>query len=125
MSNRPRLAQLAPSGATNGQVARYNSTSGNWEPYTLSGAGLACKSGHILAASFSGTPKRATVTFVTPFPGGTVYNAPATAVTSNGKTFAIALETKTVNGFVINMGTNVITDLVQVDWIAMVEGESS
>jgi len=125
MASKPRLAQIDPSGATNGQVARYNSTSGEWAPTTLIGSGLACKSGHTLAAAFSGNPKRATVTFVTPFAGGTVYNAPTTAVTSNGKTFALAIESKTVNGFMVNMGTNIISDLVQVDWIAMVEGESS
>ena len=125
MASRPRLAQFDASGATNGQVARYNSTSGNWEPATPTGWGLVHKSGHVLAASFAGTPKKATVTFVTPFPGGTIVNVLITAVTTNNKTFALATESKTVNGFIVNAGTNVITDLAQVDWMAMVEGESS
>jgi hypothetical protein len=85
---------------------------------------LDMKAGRVLAASFAGNPKKATVTFSTAFPDAN-YAATITSVTQNNKQFAPAVESQVAGAFVINMGSNNITDLIQVNWIAMVDGESA
>lgn len=87
-------------------------------------AALAHKAGRQLAAGFAGNPKKATVTFSAAFPSAN-YAVVLTAVTTNNKQFAMSVESQVAGSFVINMGTNNIVDLTQVNWIAMVDGESS
>jgi hypothetical protein len=87
-------------------------------------AALAHKSGRELAVGFAGNPKTATVTFSAAFPSAN-YAVVVTAVTTGNKQFAMNVESQVAGSFVINMGTNNIADLVQVNWIAMVDGESS
>jgi hypothetical protein len=120
---KPRLKQLAQDGATDGQLARWDNASSSWIPATVV-FGLAHKSGRELAVGFAGNPKKATVTFSAAFPSAN-YAAVVTAVTIGNKQFAMSVESQVAGSFVINMGTNNIADLVQVNWIAMVDGESS
>lgn len=119
MASRPRLAQLDPSNATNGQLARYNSTSGEWEPYSIP----PYKSGRVLVGSFTGNPKKATVTFGTAF-ADTDYSAVATAVTTNNRVYTCAVESPLAGSFVINLGSNLTTDLAYVSWHATKAGEA-
>jgi len=120
----PRLQQLAQSGATNGQVARYNSATGVWEPVTPATSSFPYKSGQVLAASFSGNPKTATVTFATPFADANY--SPVVASSTSGNTgFGAVVNSKTANGFVINMNVNNITNLISVEWQAAKYGETS
>lgn len=124
MSSRARLAQLDPSGATNGQVARYNSTSGNWEPATpYTSIRPLPKAGTVLKASFSGNPKTATVTFATPFADAD-YAITLAPGTSGNAGFGPVWNSKTASGFVINMNVNNISQLVAVDWTAVKNGET-
>jgi hypothetical protein len=75
------------------------------------------KAGSVAAGSFAGNPKKATVTFNTAF-GDANYAVAITALTVNNKTFAPVIESKIAASFVINMGTNNISDLTQVEWQA-------
>lgn len=120
----PRLQQLAQSGATNGQVARYNSTTGVWEPATPATTALPYKSGRVLAASFSGNPKTATVTFATPFADAN-YSPAVTSVTTGNSGFGAVINNKTASGFVINMMVNNISNLISVEWQASKYGETT
>lgn len=122
MASRIRLAQVAQSGATNGQVAQYNSTSGNWEPATLVGS-LGQKSGTVLKNQFSGNPKTVTVTFGTAF-ADTNYSLILTPTTSGNAGFGPVVNSKTASGFVINMMVNNIANLIAVDWTATKHGET-
>ena len=85
---------------------------------------LAHKAGHVLAAGFAGNPKVATVTFSAAF-ADVNYAVVLTAVTQNNKQFAMNVQSQVAGSFVINMGTNNIADLLQVNWVAMKDGESS
>ncbi len=85
---------------------------------------LQSKAGRVVAASFTGNPKKATVTFSTAFADAN-YAVVVTAVTSNGKTFAPNVENQIAGSFDINLGTNNKTDLVQVNWVAKKDGETT
>jgi len=117
------LKQIAPSGATNGQIPKYNSTSGNWEPGSGTGY-LAHKAGTVLKASFAGNPKTAQVTFSSAFPD-TNYAISLTTTSSGNSGFGPVVNTKTASGFIINLMVNSITNLVAVDWVATKHGEST
>jgi hypothetical protein len=95
-----------------------NGTAPSWKVF------LPQKAGRVLAASFTGNPKTATVTFSTAF-GDANYAAVVTAVTSNGKVFTPNVETQLAGSFVINLGTNNKTDLIQVNWTATKDGETT
>jgi hypothetical protein len=58
------------------------------------------KAGRLLNSAFTGSPKKAAVTFVTAFPG--IYAVNVTGVDSRGWT----IESRTVNGFTINSNAN-------------------
>jgi hypothetical protein len=75
------------------------------------------KAGTIAPGAFSGSPKKAAVTFSAPF-SSTSYSAVADSVTDGTKTFAISIESKTVAGFVVNLNTNNAANLVEVTWSA-------
>lgn len=85
------------------------------------GASLPTKSGVVLAASFAGNPKVATVTF------GFAFSSAAYAVTlgihATGASFSPRFDTKAATGFVINMGANNIVGLNQMEWHAILVGE--
>jgi hypothetical protein len=87
------------------------------------GGGLLTKAGSVLAASFSGNPKIATVTFTTPF-ADTNYAPVVTSITSGNSGFGAVVNNKTTNGFQINMMVNNIANLISVEWVATKYGES-
>ena len=123
MASRIRLAQVAQSGATNGQVPQYNSATGNWEPATPASTTYPRKSGTVLKATFSGNPKKASITFATPFADANYAITLAPGTTGNSG-FGPVWESKTATGFVINMNVNNIANLVAVDWTAIKYGET-
>ncbi len=85
---------------------------------------LQSKSGRVLAASFTGNPKKATVTFSTAFADAN-YAVVVTAVTQNNKTFIANVENQVAGSFDINLGSNNKTDLIQVNWVAKKDGETT
>jgi len=89
----------------------------------LQARALLTKSGIAAGGSFSGNPKKTTITFVTPF-SDALYAVQLGCVTTSGKTFAPIVESQLAGSFVINVGTNNVTDLVQVDWSAIKNGEA-
>jgi len=80
------------------------------------------KSGTAVPGDFSGTPKKATITFITPY-ATVAYNITLTAETDGSKTLAPAVEAKTVNGFDINLHTDILTGLVRIGWHTILTGE--
>jgi hypothetical protein len=95
-----------------------------WEELTNIEGTLKNKAGRALAASFSGTPRKATVTFTTPFADAD-YAVTVTAATSGNVTYAPAVESQSQGSFVINLGSNNSGDLVAVNWFAVASGESA
>lgn len=86
--------------------------------------GLTTKAGKVLAASFAGNPKKATVTFSAPF-ADTNYAVTLTPIiNASGSRYAPAVESQLAGSFVINMGANSIADLISCSWIAVASGES-
>jgi len=84
---------------------------------------LGTKSGQILNVAFAGNPKKATVTFTTPF-ANTLYSVALGCETQNDKSYLLTYESKTVNGFVINANANNINDLISGNWCATIIGEN-
>jgi hypothetical protein len=80
------------------------------------------KHGILIPFNFTGNPKKATVTFVTPF-GTTDYAITISALTDGSKSYGAAPENKTVNGFDINLHSNNLAGLVEVGWQASISGE--
>ena len=111
------LVRIA-AGADN-DVLRLNGAAAEWDTF------LEKKAGRVLAASFSGNPRKTTVTFSTAF-ADTNYAVTVTAVsTVGGQTYDATVENQLAGSFVINLGANQITDLVQVNWVAVKDGETS
>ena len=79
------------------------------------------KSGVVIAGSFSGTPKKATVTFITAFP--TTDYAVTFDVVSVNYRYAPTAENKTASGFDLNLGSNMLSGLAEVGWLAVQVGE--
>jgi hypothetical protein len=84
---------------------------------------LATKAGIVVAGSFAGNPKKATVTFATSFADAS-YAVVLTCVTTNDKAFTPSVESQAAGSFVINMTVNSITNLTQVNWAATYNGEA-
>lgn len=83
------------------------------------GTGLKIKSGTVASSSFTGSPKKVTVTFASPFSD---VNYTITITGTDNRTWS--WESKTVNGFIINSNAN--TALTgNVDWQAIKIGESN
>jgi hypothetical protein len=95
-----------------------------WKELTNIANTLSEKAGTVLNAAFSGNPKKATVTFSTAF-ADTSYALALGCVTQNSKQFSPSIESKVAGSFVINAGVNNITDLIQIDWQASKNGEST
>ena len=89
----------------------------NWLAIKLTNAG------NVTAGSFSGTPKKATVTFATSFIDAN-YSVVLGCLTTNGKNFSPSVESQSAASFVIQLGSNDTTDLTQVSWVAIKNGES-
>ena len=84
--------------------------------------GIDAKADSLIPGDFSGEPKRATVTFATPF-ADTQYSIVFSCLTDGTKSFSPAAELKTVNGFVINLHSNNVANLIEVGWQAIKSGE--
>lgn len=84
---------------------------------------LSHKAGRVLNATFTGNPKTASVSFATAFADAD-YAVTVTAV-SSGKGYVPFVQNQTASGFDINVGSNNIADLIQVNWVAVKDGEST
>ena len=84
--------------------------------------GIDAKADSLIPSAFSGDPKRATVTFSTPF-ADTGYSIVFSVITNGAKTFSPAAENKTANGFQINLHSNNVANLIEVGWQAIKAGE--
>jgi len=83
------------------------------------------KSGEVLAASFAGNPKRASVVFSTPFSDNNYSIALTTnSLANSAYNPKVDSATKTANGFTISMSANIITSLTSCMWIATKHGEN-
>lgn len=88
-----------------------------------SGPGADMKGNHVLAASFAGNPKVASVAFVTPYVDAN-YSISLGCITSVHVQFMPSVENKAAGGFDINMGCNNINGLVAVTWSVAPYGEA-
>lgn len=95
-----------------------------WKELTNISSTLPAKAGKVLAASFAGTPKKATVTFTTPFADTNYAVALTPIVSAGGAQYVSNVESQTAGSFVITMGTSTISSLVAVSWTATYSGES-
>lgn len=84
---------------------------------------LKTKSGVVLAVAFTGNPKKATVTFSTAFASAN-YSVSLICQTTGNTSFVVSAESITASTFVINLGSNNSTNLVDVRWIAVLHGEN-
>jgi len=84
----------------------------------------AIKAGIVLKASFAGNPRKATVTFTTPYPD-TNYSIAHVIYTdgSSNAAFIATVENKTVNGFDLSLHSGNINDVIDVEWITKPVGE--
>lgn len=115
-----KLKQLDQSGATTGQHPEWNGSA--WVPATP-GAGLATKAGTVLSGAFSGSPKKATVTFATAFADAN-YAVVVQHVSTSSATWSPTIESKAAGSFVINMASSSVSNLTAVCWIAVKHGET-
>jgi len=96
-----------------------------WKELTNTAGMLATKSGKVLAATFAGNPKKATVTFTTAFSDAN-YSVALTPVTSvTGSSYSADIESQLAGSFVINLGTNSVSSLISINWVAVKHGEST
>ena len=107
----------------NGSSFKFKDGVGVFDPRT-GGNYLAQKAGKALAASFSGAPAKATVTFSGAFSDAN-YSVALTLETTGNKTFAPSVESVAADSFVIHLGSGNTSGLTAVHWTAMKHGESS
>jgi len=114
--------QIAQAGATAGQVMTWSAGNNRWEPGNT-GAALGMKAGSVLNASFTGNPKKANVTFITPY-ANTNYAISFSEYNSvSGSAHNITIENKATTGFTINTNTNNVTNMVEIMWQSQTFGE--
>lgn len=90
-----------------------------------SGSGLLTKAGKVLSASFSGNPKKATVTFSTAFSDADYAITLTPIINVSGFRYSPNVESQVSGSFVINMGANNLADLISCCWIAIQTGETA
>lgn len=83
---------------------------------------LTKKAGSLPVVAFSGSPKVAGVAFGSPFPSAS-YSVVVDIETAGSRTYTHAIVNRTAAGFVISLCADNLAGLVQVNWIATVEGE--
>ena len=110
---------LAP--GPSGQVLTSGGAAAN--PSWAAAGGLETKAGSVAAGSFTGNPLTVTVTFATTFADAS-YSVVITPVTQNGENFSPFVESQIAASFDINLDTGGSTDLIQVNWIAIKDGET-
>lgn len=88
--------------------------------FTSSGSTVSsnAKSGFLIPGSFSGTPKKATVTFTSAF-SDTNYAITLGVETDGSRTFSPCIESKLTTGFIVDLQANNLAGLVEVGWHAM------
>lgn len=91
--------------------------------FPASGPAGGLKVGFELQAAFAGNPKTVSVVFATPYTDAN-YSVELTCVTSIHVQFSPSVENKLATGFTINMGSNNINGLAQVDWVTAPYGEA-
>jgi len=79
------------------------------------------KAGVIVPGAFAGNPKKATVTFGTAY-ASTAYAITLGVLTDGTKQFSVSVESKTISGFVVNLGSNNAANLVEIGWHTMING---
>ena len=84
---------------------------------------LSHKAGIVAAESFTGSPKKASVTFLAAFSDANYAVVVTPVMTADTHDFALWIESQTSVGFTINSGSDSISDLIQVNWVAMKIGE--
>lgn len=96
----------------------WQKQAGTWQLTGLSQrvSSEAGKGGTVPPGSFSGTPKKYTVVFSSPFPD-TQYSA----VVTGGDLRAWSIENKTAGGFMINSNANAALT-ADTNWVALVNG---
>lgn len=85
------------------------------------GIGADKKSGVLIPGSFSGVPKKATVTFTAPY-SDLEYSITLAVITDGTKGFAPFIESKAVGGFVVNLGSGNVATLIEVGWHTLLKG---
>lgn len=96
---------------------------GEYDPRVGGSVGnIGVKSGTEAAGTFTGNPKKKTVSFATAFPSIT-YAVLLQVVTTGGRQYHATVESKAVGSFIINLGANNISSLVEVGWHAIRQGE--
>lgn len=95
-----------------------------WKNCTAGAGALVQKAGVVLNASFAGNPKKATVTFATPFADAN-YAVVLTAETTGNIAYIPVVESKVAGSFVIDVTANNIPNLTAINWIATKTGEST
>ena len=122
MAGKLHPKQIAQAGATNGQVLTYDTGVAQWIPGNGM-VGFGFKSGVALAASFSGSPKSAVVTFATPY-ASTNYAVTLGEVAASGSpSHAASISDKLTTGFTINLNSASMTGFVGMDWHTALYGE--
>lgn len=102
-----QVADAAPPVA--GQVLTATSpTSADWQTPLAE----ATEQGIALPGAFTGNPKKATITLSAAYPA---YAVAAQAVGAL-RAYAISIESKTTTSFVINLNSNQLAGLEEVDW---------
>lgn len=95
-----------------------------WKEITNIAGTLRTKAGKVLAASFAGNPKKATVTFSSAFADADYSVTLTPIIAADGALYAPNVESQLAGSFVINMGANNIGSLVSCSWTAVYSGES-
>lgn len=98
---------------------RRNDGDTAWEPAVAGDTKV--KSGEI-TSGWSGTPKKATVTFGSAFASAS-YSVSYSAEISSGRGFAPQTESKTASGFVVNLLSDNVANLAALGWQAILHGE--
>jgi hypothetical protein len=93
-----------------------------WKPFGAGYSELGLKCGKLIPGAFSGTPKKATVTFATPYLS-TAYEPVVHALTDGTKSYNPSIESKTTTGFVVNLNSNNLAGLVEAAWHTLLTGE--
>ena len=93
-----------------------------WHRFDASGPASGIKSGKLIPGNFSGTPKKATVTFSSAFVDDG-YTIVVLVLTDGSRTFSPAAESKAAGRFVVNLHSNNVAGLVEVGWHAIILGE--
>jgi len=88
--------------------------------------GLRVKAGRVAAGSFSGSPRTASVSFNTPYETYETYVVTFSVRASNQNTHYIPTVYSYSNtGFTVSLGTGSTSNLIEVHWIAVAEGEDA